>query len=79
MPKWEYLTLTAAYSGGDSLGIVKYYNDREIEDWKRRNWSVRDALSELGEQGWELVTVIWRRNESSMADPVYYFKREKPQ
>jgi len=79
MQKWEYLTLTAAYAGWDHLGIVKMFNDEEYQDWKRKNWGVVYALQELGEQGWELVTVMWRKTgETAYADPVYYFKRPKP-
>jgi hypothetical protein len=35
--KWEYLTLTAAYSGSDQLGNVKMYNDQELKIGNRRN------------------------------------------
>ena len=78
MHRWEYFTLTAAYSSGDGLGIVKMYGDQELPDWKNKKSGVAQALASLGDQGWELVTVIWRvTGESSHADPVYYFKRPK--
>jgi hypothetical protein len=78
MQKWEYLTLTAAYAGSDYLGIVKMYNNQEREKWKEKNWGVAFAIQQLGEQGWEFVTVMWRKTgETSYSDPVYYFKRPK--
>jgi len=78
MTQWEYLTFTAAYSGSDGLGMVKMYNDQEIDGWKQKKWAVASAMQELGAQGWELVSVLWRKTgEATYADPVYYFKRPK--
>jgi len=78
MQKWTYLTLTAAYSGVDNLGVVKMYGNKELDNWKQRNWGIDAALEYLGDQGWELVTVLWRKTtEMGYADPVYYFKRPK--
>jgi hypothetical protein len=70
---WEYVTFTAAYAG-NYLGIVKMYDNQELQDWKNRKWGVGYALKELGEQGWELVAV---QRHSAEGDPVYYFKRPK--
>lgn len=78
MQNWEYITFTAGYAGGDNLGIVKMYDDAELADWKQKSWTVKDALRDLGGQGWELVTVVWRKTgEMNYADPVYYLKRPK--
>lgn len=75
-PVWEYLTLTAAHAGGDYLGIVKMVNNQKLANWKQRNWGVFYALQWLGEEGWELVNVMWRKTgEVHYADPVYYLKR----
>lgn len=79
MTHWEYLTITAAYSGSDTLGVVKMYNNQELESWKQRRWDIASAMQELGAQGWELVNVLWRKTGDTLyADPVYYFKRPKP-
>jgi hypothetical protein len=78
MQKWEYLTLTAAYAGSDELGIVKMYNNQELQDWKLKRWDVQTALESLGQDGWELVSVAWRKtSDIGFADPVYYFKRPR--
>lgn len=76
--QWEHLTFTAAYSGSDFLGVVKMYDDQELPDWKNKKWYVYHALKQLGEQGWELITVMWRKTgETTYADSTYYFKRPK--
>ncbi len=51
-------------------------NNRELPNWKQRNWGIFYALQELGQEDWELVTVMWcKTGETSFADPVYYLKR----
>lgn len=79
MQRWEYKILTAAYpTVPHGVHIVKYINGQEIPNWKQRKWWINKALNELGQEGWELVEVIWRQWGESMAgvsDTVYILKR----
>ena len=76
MQKWEYMNFTTAYGERDDLGIVKTWRSEELVDWKERRFSVDRALAQLGDDGWELVTVVWRTIGGGGAkDPVYLFKR----
>ncbi len=80
MQKWEYLTFTAAYAGGDYPGNVKMVDNHEQPGWKDKNKAigVLDFLTDLGEEGRELVTVVWRNMGTVMpADPFYILKRPK--
>ena len=81
MQKWEYLHLTIAYADSSyGVGTVKYIDGREIQNWKQTGY-LPNFLNELGEQGWELVEVIWRMKGSSHGstniDPIYILKRPK--
>jgi len=77
MQKWEYLTFTAAYAIGDYLGNLKMFDNQEQPGWNNKNTAVgvRTVLNNLGEDGWELVTVMWRGTGGASTDPVYFFKR----
>lgn len=79
MQKWEYVTFTAAYATKDDLGIVKFFDGKELQGWKDANQRryVVDFLDEMGEQGWELVSVMWRPAANTVFDPIYYLKRPK--
>jgi len=76
MVRWEYKILTAAYPGaGHGIHIVKYVDGVEVPDWKARSWYITEALNEYGREGWELVQVVWRNQESMLHDPLYILKR----
>lgn len=78
MQKWEYKTFTAAYGDLDNLGIVKKVNNQVVEDWNKKNKPVGVYLNELGEKGWELVTIAFKPYTTRvMPDPIYYLKRLK--
>ncbi len=62
MQRWEYKILTAAYPcDEDGIHMVKYIEGQVVPDWKQRRWWITEALSELGQEGWELVPAIWRQ------------------
>lgn len=79
MVKWEYKILTAAYPNvAHGIHVVKYVDGQEIPNWKQRNWGVNQALNELGQDGWELVEIVWRQYgdvATAVADPLYFLKR----
>jgi hypothetical protein len=78
MQKWEYLVFTEAMPGNDTLGTVKMFNNETITLWGKRGWDVYSKLKELGDEGWELVNVLWRSwGDSTPHDPIYYLKRPK--
>lgn len=77
MEKWEYKTFTAAYGELDNLGIVKKVDDSEVEGWRGKNKHVGLYLNELGQEGWELVTIAFKPYSTRvMPDPIYYLKRK---
>ncbi len=82
MQQWEYKFLTAAYPHQQhGIHVVKYVDGKEIPNWKQRSWWMTQALNELGKEGWELVSVVWRQWGDTMAgvsDPVYILKRLLP-
>ena len=82
MKRWEYKMLTVAYPyEKHGIGIVKYVDGHELPDWKQRKWWVTTALNELGQEGWELVHIIWRscgETAREAEDPVYILKRPVP-
>lgn len=82
MQKWEYKILTAAYPcEADGIHMVKYIDGQEIPNWKQRRWWITKALNELGQEGWELIEVIWRQwgeTPAGVSDPVYILKRPIP-
>ena len=77
MTKWEYQILTAAFPTREhGIGVVKFVDGQEIPKWKQRNWGINQALYDLGQDGWELVEIVWRPyGTMDLADPVYYLKR----
>lgn len=79
MQKWEYKILTAAYPCVDhGIHVVKYIDGQEIPNWKQHSWWMTQALNELGDEGWELIEVIWRQwgeSTNGVSDPVYILKR----
>ena len=77
MQKWEYLTAVVAYSDVIAKTTIKAVNGADLPDWKGGNlWG---SLSDLGEQGWELVGIHWAQFGYSPPDPIYIFKRPKIQ
>jgi hypothetical protein len=61
MQKWEYLEVEMAYNR------VLAINGDEVKDWQEGT-RIHAYLNELGDQGWELITVDENR---------YLFKRPK--
>ena len=68
MQKWEYRTLQLAMNEKENL----IWYDAEEDD---RNVIAR--LNELGEEGWELVSVDTRSLSGVTIGTVYYLKRLK--
>jgi hypothetical protein len=67
MQKWEYLEIEAAYNR------VLAINGDEVKDWQQggpdsQGTRIHAYLNQLGDQGWELITVVENR---------YLFKRPK--
>jgi hypothetical protein len=78
MQKWEYLVLTIANCRDYDGGNVKYINGRQLENWRKENWRLPAALQHYGEEGWELVSQMWRVSGGGTTyDPLYIFKRPK--
>ncbi len=55
MQKWEYLEV-AALDRGNSFWVPYRVNGEELKDW-RKGPNIHTYLNELGQQGWELVTI----------------------
>ena len=66
MQKWEYTTLTL---------ISKATREPEWADAPEDNRSASERLNELGEEGWELVSVA--QHTGDQARTVYWLKRPK--
>ena len=77
MQKWEYTTLVAITDYDiDQVGIVALVNNRVIENWSNKQWSINSALQQLGGEGWELINMILISSpERSYKRIAYYFKR----
>ncbi|HNQ94286.1 MAG TPA: hypothetical protein PKH47_06370 [Anaerolineales bacterium] len=83
MQKWEYTTLLVTTDVNrliDELGVVAKLNNKGIEDYTRKQWGINSALQQLGDEGWELVNVMWVDASSTNRVYVtaYYLKRPKP-
>lgn len=57
MPKWEYFLMRIDYSAGDLR--IQNLSSQDLQTGKDRkiNTDISDYLNELGENGWELVTM----------------------
>ena len=66
MQKWEYTTLTL---------ISNEKQELEWTDAQEDNRSASERLNELGEEGWELVSVVLY--VADRARTVYWLKRPK--
>jgi len=74
-PAWEY-RIVAFTAGNPRLG----FNSELYVDGKLISTSETSALpklKELGDDGWELVTVLQNLNENNHWFLKYYFKRAK--
>lgn len=84
--KWEYLTVTAELRSGEpEVRLVNYKateplkeHGRGLGKWKEYPM-ITDALTNLGEEGWELVSVLRVSDTvvSSRPGYEYIFKRPK--
>ncbi len=83
--KWEYKTLVLGPTKmgfsrpiwDPTLGVVKSEDGVERREWSRRLVYFDQALADLGEQGWELLQVIWRGRRGEGLSAVAIFKRPK--
>jgi uncharacterized protein DUF4177 len=66
MQNWEYTTLTL---------ISNAKRELEWTDAQDDNRSASERLNELGEEGWELVSVVQHTGDQSRT--VYWLKRPK--
>ena len=72
MKKWEYLFVDAnMYPFGNKL-ISLYVNGEELRDWKQG--SLHLFVNNLGEDGWELVSMD---HDSKYDQNSFIFKRPK--
>jgi hypothetical protein len=75
MQKWEYMTVRTDLATGKIK--PRYLNDGEIPNWNFSQTSMTQYANQLGEQGWELVSV----SGSVVKEGIYYFyvfKRPTP-
>ena len=83
--RWEYKTLVLGPTKmvfsrpiwEPTLGVVKSEDGVERKEWTRRLVFFDQALADLGEQGWELVQVVWRGHRGEGLSAVALFKRPK--
>ena len=70
--RWEYLRLIT-----DDYGKkVRYSNGEELPNWKSGS-SVSEYLRQVGNEEWELVSVVMKSNSETDRDHVLYLKRER--
>jgi hypothetical protein len=82
MQKWEYKKISRVmdYTHKDPLAIapvgepVYKWQDYPDDDENLRKMAEMDRLEELGKNGWELVSVIYRQ-EGKKIIYAYYLKR----
>ena len=70
MTKWEYLQVIPSYRKNTLRPT--WVNGEMLPDWASEP-QFFDYLKQLGDQGWELVTVV----KVSTNPGTYYFKRPK--
>ena len=68
MQKWEYLIESSAHDKGSDK--AKRVKGQELEDWRLVN--LYEYVNQLGEEGWELVSMHLLRGRYRMV-----FKRPK--
>jgi len=69
MTKWEYIVLPLR----TKIGI-----NRRTQEKNAVIQNVQDELNDLGEEGWELISVQNVRLETGSLYTVVYLKRQKP-
>jgi hypothetical protein len=80
MQKWEHMILTVVDPTAEDGGYVSQRNGKELPNWRERKWRLPQALQELGDEGWELVSVMWRnwgREANYLASTLAFLKRPK--
>ena len=83
--KWEYKTLVFGPTKmgfsrpiwQPTLGVVQAEDGVERKEWARKLVYFDQALDDLGEQGWELVQIVWRGRRGEGLTAVAIFKRRK--
>jgi ribosomal protein S24E len=68
LSKWEYIVLALK---------TKVHISRHCKEKNPKIQNVQKELNELGEEGWELVSIQNIRLETGMLFTVAYLKREK--
>ena len=85
MAKWEYISIyvDSFPIGFSGVGLkVRTINGQELPNWKE-GLSIYDHISQLGEQGWEMVSTptlpspFEHNLVFSYANGAYWFKRQK--
>jgi len=75
MVRWQYQMWVVAYPKDDiSAWKVKVIDGVSVDSWKQGP-PLPQALQDAGQNGWELVNVIWRSFEKDDRDPVFILKR----
>ena len=69
MQKWEYLRVREDWER------PRWVNQQELPDWRKMPL-MHTFISDLGEQGWELVSVVGHQKREEIYD--YLFKRARP-
>jgi len=80
MQKWEHMILTVVDPTADDGGYIWLRDGKEVPNWRQRKWRLPDALRELGEDSWELVSVMWRNwgpDANYVANTLVFLKRPR--
>ncbi len=85
MAKWEHCRLFVAPRHGDQIVYIHYYDSKQgpqplgkmHPQVHRQDDALQKAISDLGSDGWEMVTVFYIPEHVGEVDDRlnYYFKR----
>ncbi len=62
MQRWEYYTLRLDTPDHSDEYLARYLNGQEIREWEKGKYPLLSLLSQIGEDGWELVGIYEKFN-----------------